>query len=361
MKDFISAFQKALLTWHSVTARDLPWRGETDVYRIWISEIMLQQTRTETVKGYYAKFLKAFPDVFVLADADQSDVIKMWEGLGYYSRARNLHAAAKIVAYERNGVFPDTLPGLKALPGIGDYAAGAIASIAFGFPEPALDGNQARVLSRVLGITEEIKTPQSLYERAVELVPACNPGEYNQALMGLGAMVCLAGKPKCDKCPVREMCAAYRLGLQGEIPKKKEKAKRRIEKRAIALVLDEAGRVYVQKRTEGLLIGLWEFPGFKDARTISDTGACLEEMGFSVKPVGEIGKAKHVFTHLEWHMTGYLFKLVSAPSGSAFEDKKGIESLAMPTALKTFRDYYTEGKTDGIQEKDDASDRMDRH
>ncbi|MBQ1256200.1 MAG: A/G-specific adenine glycosylase, partial [Clostridia bacterium] len=171
MNEFLNTFRDALMKWHFVSARDLPWRGEKDPYKIWISEIMLQQTRTETVKGYYARFLKAFQDVFALAKADESEVMKLWEGLGYYSRARNLHAASKKVAFELNGVFPDTLEGLKKLPGVGDYAAGAIASIAFGLREPALDGNQARVLSRVLGITEVIKTPQTLYDRALAIMP----------------------------------------------------------------------------------------------------------------------------------------------------------------------------------------------
>lgn len=348
MNEFLNTFRDALMKWHFVSARDLPWRGEKDPYKIWISEIMLQQTRTETVKGYYARFLKAFQDVFALAKADESEVMKLWEGLGYYSRARNLHAASKKVAFELNGVFPDTLEGLKKLPGVGDYAAGAIASIAFGLREPALDGNQARVLSRVLGITEVIKTPQTLYDRALAIMPETDSGEYNQALMGLGAMICLPKKPKCDMCPVRAVCVAYRDGTQSEIPRKPEKLKRKTETRAIALVLDNEGRVYVRKRLSGMLTGLWEFPGFTDARTVSDVQACLEEMGFEVKPVCEIGKAKHIFTHLEWHMTGYVFRCVCAPADAVFEDGKGIENLAMPTALKAYRDYYTEGKNNDI-------------
>ena len=357
----IKRFHDALMKWHLVSARDLPWRGEEDPYKIWISEIMLQQTRTETVKGYYARFLQAFPDVFLLADADESEVMKMWEGLGYYSRARNLHAAAKKVAFELDGVFPDTLEGLKKLPGVGDYAAGAIASIAFSLREPALDGNQARVLSRVLGITDVIKTPGALYDRALELMPEKDPGEYNQALMGLGAMICLPRNPKCEMCPVREVCVSFREGMQSELPRKPEKLKRKIETRAIALVLDDTGRVFVRKRTSGMLIGLWEFPGFTDARTISDVQACLEEMGIEAEPILEIGKAKHIFTHLEWHMTGYVFRCVRPPEGSVFEDKKGIRALAMPTAIKAYRDFYLEGKTDDIQEKDHASDGVARH
>lgn len=348
MNNRISAFQNALLDWHFASARDLPWRGERDIYKIWVSEIMLQQTRTETVKGYYARFLTAFPTVFSLAKAEESEVLKLWEGLGYYSRARNLHAAAKIVAFRRNGVFPDTTEGLKALPGIGDYAAGAIASIAYGKREPALDGNQARVLSRVWGYTDVIKTPRSLYARALEFVPDHEPGEYNQALMGLGAMICLSRNPKCDACPVKAFCASYRDGTQAEIPKKPEKMKRKIENRAVALVLNEEGSVYVRKREKGMLVGLWEFPGFADARTMQDVKACLEELGFEVRSLREIVKAKHIFTHIEWHMTGWLVKCTRAPSNAAFEDREGVRKLAMPTALKVLRDYYLEGNTDDI-------------
>lgn len=343
MNDRTYDFQDALLKWHYVSARDLPWHGETDVYKIWVSEIMLQQTRAETVKGYYARFLSVFPDVFALANAQESEVLKLWEGLGYYSRARNLHAAAKRVAYDRNGRFPDTLDGLKSLPGIGDYAAGAIASIAYGLREPALDGNQARVLSRVLGITDVIKTPQALYERALPFVSESDPGEYNQALMGLGAMVCTPRNPKCGSCPVKDYCMALKNGMQNEIPKKPEKIMRRIEKRAVAIILDEDGRVFVQKRDQGMLMGLWEFPGFTDARNIQDTQACLEEMGFEVAPIREIGNAKHVFTHLEWHMTGYLFRCRKACEKGMFADAQMIMKIAMPTAVKAYRDAYLKG------------------
>lgn len=333
-------FQEALLNWHAVAARDLPWRGETDPYKIWISEIMLQQTRTETVKGYYKRFLSAFPTVFALADADESEVLKLWEGLGYYSRARNLHAAAKKVAGEMGGVFPDTAQALKTLPGVGDYAAGAIASIAFQKREPALDGNQARVLSRVLNYDKVIKSPSVLYEYAWALVPESDPGEYNQALMGLGALLCTPRNPSCDKCPVKEYCEANRLGIQEKLPVKPEKIKRKIENRAIALVIDDNGNVYARKREKGMLIGLWEFPGYTDARNMNDVIACLEEEGIICKGISEIGTHIHIFTHLEWHMTGYLLKAAECGSGHQFFSKDDIRRLAMPTALSKYREYF---------------------
>ncbi|MBQ3305268.1 MAG: A/G-specific adenine glycosylase, partial [Clostridia bacterium] len=203
------SFSTDLLAWYDHSARSLPWRGERAPYRIWLSEVMLQQTQAETVKGYYARFLTAYPDVAALAAADEQAVLKLWEGLGYYSRARNLHAAARIVAGELGGAFPDSAEGLRRLPGIGPYVANAIASIAYGEPVPALDGNQARVLSRVLAWEEIVRTPFDLLSPATALMDRVRPGDYNQALMDLGAAVCTPKSPKCDACPVAGHCRAF--------------------------------------------------------------------------------------------------------------------------------------------------------
>ncbi len=329
-----TGFADALLRWHEAHARDLPWRGETEPYRIWLSEIMLQQTRTETVKRYYAAFLRAFPTVFDLADAEPEKVLKLWEGMGYYSRARSLHAAAKLVAREMNGVFPKTAEALRTLPGVGAYAAGAIASIAYGERVPALDGNQARVLARVFHITSEIRTPQALYEQAMLLMPHEQTGEYNQALMGLGALVCTPN-PSCDDCPVRAFCDAYAFGNPRALPVKPEKKARTIETRAVALVLHD-GRVFVRRRPpRGLLAGLWEFPGFPNARTPQDVRACLDEIGLSARFVKILPRATHVFSHLEWHMTGYLFEATAPADG--FVSPEALAALPMPTALAAYR------------------------
>ena len=330
-------FSASLMEWHLKNARDLPWHGETDPYRIWLSEIMLQQTRTETVKGYYRAFLQAFPTVKSLAEADEADVLKRWEGLGYYSRARNLHAAAKIVARERNGAFPTTAKELKALPGIGDYVSGAVASIAFGERVPALDGNQARVLTRVLNIRREIASPAVLYDEAMRLMPREDPGEYNQALMGLGALICTPRNPKCAECPVRALCRARAAGDPESLPVKREKKARRVVQRAIVLVFF-GNRVLVQRRGAGLLAGLWEFPGFDGARTPEDAAACLEEMGVDARYIGSLGQARHVFTHLEWHMTGFRFQARAETGGFVFADADELRALAMPTALKVYRE-----------------------
>lgn len=331
-------FCEALLSWHYANARDLPWRGETDPYRIWLSEIMLQQTRTETVKRYYQKFLAAFPDVFSLARADESVVMKLWEGMGYYSRARNLHKAARMVAEEMNGIFPKSAGELSRLPGVGAYASCAISSIAYGERVPALDGNQARVLARVLNYDRVLKTPADLYDQALSLMPESDAGEYNQALMGLGAMVCTPKNPDCKKCPVCGMCAAFCKGTQEQLPVKPEKLQRRVEKRAVALVLTENGRIFVRKRGKGLLQGLWEFPNYENARTPEDVKRCLFEDGVEAEYKCRLPGAKHVFTHLEWHMTGFLFTLGHAPQEYMLADREELLALPVPSALRVYRE-----------------------
>lgn len=333
----MNTFQEKLLSWHYLNARSLPWRAESDPYRIWLSEIMLQQTRVETVKRYYGKFLSEFPDVFSLADAEESRVLKLWEGMGYYSRARNLHKAAKMVAFEMNGVFPKTARELMKLPGVGAYASCAIASIAYGERVPALDGNQARVLARVMNITQVLKSPAELYERALAVMPNTDAGEYNQALMGLGAMICTPRNPDCGACPVCEMCLSRKEGTHLSLPAKPEKLQKRVEKRAVAVVMDADGRVFMRKRGKGLLEGLWEFPGYENARTPEEVRRCLSEDGVEAEYKRKLPGAKHVFTHLEWRMTGYLFYLKRASGEIRFFDRRGLEALTVPSALRVYR------------------------
>ncbi|MBQ7455109.1 MAG: A/G-specific adenine glycosylase, partial [Clostridia bacterium] len=211
----------SLLPWYEANKRVLPFRGTRDPYAIWVSEIMLQQTRTETVAGYYARFLARFPDVVSLAKAPEQEVLKLWEGLGYYSRARNLHRAAKIVAGEYGGVFPSTYEAIRALPGVGDYTAAAIGSIAFGLPCPAVDGNLSRVLSRVHGVREDIDIPsvrRRIHALAQENIDPAAPGDWNQALMDIGATICLPGTPDCARCPLQPLCDAYKEGDADLLP-----------------------------------------------------------------------------------------------------------------------------------------------
>ena len=331
----------ALLNWYDLHRRMLPWRGTRDPYRIWLSEIMLQQTRTETVARYYQRFLAAFPTVDDLAHADEDAVLKLWEGLGYYSRARNLHAAAKRVADEMRGRFPGTSTGLRALPGVGPYAANAIASIAFDECAPALDGNQARVLSRVLAHESPLKTPFDLLEPASALISRQRPGDYNQALMDLGASICTPKAPRCGDCPIAAFCRACAAGDPESFPRKQPPiAKREVE---LTIVLARRGDgLYVRRRpAKGLLGGMYEFAALEGHPDAQQIPALLAEAGF-VRPslVRMLPPARHVFTHLIWRMQGALVQVDAAPEGFLWTDD--LSPFAIPTAIRVYREIADE-------------------
>ena len=331
----------ALLNWYDLHRRMLPWRGTRDPYRIWLSEIMLQQTRTETVARYYQRFLAAFPTVGDLAHADEDAVLKLWEGLGYYSRARNLHAAAKRVADEMRGRFPGTSTGLRALPGVGPYAANAIASIAFDECAPALDGNQARVLSRVLAHESPLKTPFDLLEPASALISRLRPGDYNQALMDLGASICTPKAPRCGDCPIAAFCRACAAGDPESFPRKQPPiAKREVE---LTIVLARRGDgLYVRRRpAKGLLGGMYEFAALEGHPGAQQIPALLAEAGF-VRPslVRMLPPARHVFTHLIWRMQGALVQVDAAPEGFLWTDD--LSPFAIPTAIRVYREIADE-------------------
>ncbi len=332
------SFSTDLLRWYDADARALPWRGERDPYRVWLSEIMLQQTQTQTVKGYYARFLARFPTVFDLADAEEEAVLKLWEGLGYYSRARNLHAAARRVAVEMNGVFPDTAAGLRALPGIGPYAANAIASIAYDEPAPALDGNQARVLSRVLAWEAVLDTPFDLFSPALALMDVRRPGDYNQALMDLGATVCTPRSPRCDQCPVAAHCRAAAEDAARDFPKKRAPAAKKEQDWTILLVMTEGG-LLVRRRPKGLLGGLYEFAALEGHYNIEALAAALSAAGFGgVHIEGRLPDAKHVFTHIVWRMQGWRVRCEGAPKGYTPVDAAQLATLPFPSALRVYRE-----------------------
>lgn len=330
-------FAAQLLAWHDENARDLPWRGEDDPYRIWISEIMLQQTRAETVKGYYRRFLEAFPTVQALAQAPEARVLKLWEGLGYYSRARNLMKAAQKIVQEHGGRLPDTRAALLQLPGIGEYVSGAVASIAFGRREPALDGNQARVLSRIWDIAEMIRTPAQLYDRALAYVPEERPGDYNQALMGLGALLCTPKNPHCADCPVAHHCLSKANGTQEQRPVKPPKRDVGEIPVMVALVWDAEG-ILMRRRGDGLLAGLWEFPNAENARTRADLEAMLAENGVDAKYIGPLPEHKHVFSHRIWRMKGCRYRLKGLAGGGDIVriGWNQLEELAIPTAFAPY-------------------------
>lgn len=338
----LAALRGAILGWHDENARDLPWRGEGDPYRIWVSEIMLQQTRAETVIPYYLRFLSRYPDVQALAAAPLEQVLKDWEGLGYYSRARNLHRAARMVAERPGATFPADVKGLLALPGIGAYTAGAIASMAYGLPEPAVDGNQVRVLSRLFGIRGSTALPatkKAIREAAQRLLDRERPGDFNQALMGMGALVCLPRKPRCENCPGAIHCRALALDIREHLPELPERVSQRLESRAVALVY-HGERVLVRQRPEeGLLGGLWEFPHFLGVRRKAELREALLEMGVTPCSIQKGPAARHVFTHMIWEMRGYVVMAASGESPSGrFVTGPELEALPMATAQRVYRE-----------------------
>lgn len=297
-----------LLSWYRENRRDLPWRQTRDPYRIWISEIMLQQTRVEAVKPYYARFLEECPTVGALATIPEERLMKLWEGLGYYSRARNLQRAARTVVGEHGGAMPTTYEGLRALSGIGDYTAGAIASIAYGQRVPAIDGNVLRVLARVCGSREDITLPALKARWREELTP-CIPldaGDFTQSLIELGATVCVPnGAPHCDLCPLASVCRAKRENLTDEIPVRAKKKARRIEQLTV-LIIRDGNRTVLHKRPDrGLLAGLFELPNVKGHLSEDEIPALIRTLGLEPLRVERLDDAKHIFTHIEWHMIAY--------------------------------------------------------
>ena len=318
-------FSAALLRWYEANRRDLPWRRDITPYSVWVSEIMLQQTRIEAARGYYERFLRAFPTVEDLAAADEETVLKAWEGLGYYSRARNLHKCARLLVSERGGRFPRKAEELRRLPGIGDYTAGAVASIAFGEPEPAVDGNVLRVLSRLTCCGESVGdagVKARFREELRAIYPAGRCGEFTSALMELGETVCVPGTPGCGACPLAPLCAAHRRGEETRYPVLPAARPRRVEARRVLLLVC-GDRTALRKRPDkGLLAGLWEFP--------NDTEREPPEGG---EPCGE---AVHVFTHVEWHMMGYLVRCGAETPGCVWCTRAERLALAMPSAFR----YY---------------------
>ena len=302
-----------LLAWYDRGRRILPWREEPTPYHVWLSEIMLQQTRVEAVKPYYDRFLQALPDVESLAHVEEERLLKLWEGLGYYNRARNLKKAAQTIMEEYDGRMPEEYEALLALSGIGSYTAGAIASIAFGKACPAVDGNVLRILSRLRADGRDIldaKVKKAVEAELICVMPKDRPGDFNQALMELGATVCIPnGAPKCGICPWEAFCRARQEGRTAEFPKKAKKKPRSIEERTI-LVIQDAERIALCKRpNRGLLAGMYEFPSLEGHCKERQVASYLKELGLSPIRIRELPPAKHIFTHKEWHMIGYLVRV----------------------------------------------------
>ena len=316
----------ALLNWYYHNARILPWREEPTPYRVWISEIMLQQTRVEAVKPYYDRFMEALPTIEDLANVEDEVLMKLWEGLGYYNRARNLKKAANIVMEEYDGVMPADYEQLLALPGIGEYTAGAIGSIAYGLDVPAVDGNVLRVITRVMEWYEDIlkqKTKKELTEKLKDALIKGKSGDINQALMELGATVCIPnGKPHCEECPWDTRCLAYKKDKITELPVKTPKKERRKEKKTVFL-LEYEGKVAIQKRGEkGLLSGLWEFPNEEGYLEQQEMEAWLQKKGITKYQMEEEYRGKHIFSHVEWQMKGIKILIEERAKSSTFTEQK---------------------------------------
>lgn len=340
-REVLAQLPKLLLRWYDGSARVLPWRENPTPYRVWVSEIMLQQTRVEAVKPYYERFLSAFPTVEDLAKAPVDRVLKMWEGLGYYNRVRNLQKGAQMVMERYGGQVPASFEELRSLPGIGDYTAGAIASIAFQIPVPAVDGNVLRVISRVLCRRDNILDPKvkGRMEKEIREILPKRVGDFNQSLMELGAMVCLpGGPPKCLLCPLGKICQGYAQGVAQELPVKTKPKPRKKEERTLFLLLSKEGRLALWKRPEkGLLAGLWELPGTEGKLTREQGEAFLGERGLKVGTLSPGPKAKHIFSHVEWHMTCWVGEnMEEAPGFTWVTGQELRESCTLPSAFKGY-------------------------
>ncbi len=308
----LTSLVEPLLAWYESKRRPLPWRDDVSPYHVWLSEIMLQQTRIEAVIPYYERFLSVYPTIADLAAADDEQLMKLWEGLGYYSRARNLKKAAVRIVEQHGGELPADYNALRALPGIGAYTAGAIASIAFGLPEPAVDGNVLRVMTRLTADTSDImkeSTKRAVTAALREVYPT-EPSDaacMTQALMELGERVCLPnGEPRCDECPLGFACRARAEGLTGQIPVRSPKKPRRIEMRTVFILVCDGRIALIKRPPSGLLAGLWEFPCVPSSMDEAQAAAHLKSCGTRLRKLERTVDAMHIFTHIEWHMHGYI-------------------------------------------------------
>lgn len=344
----LSRLPEPLLAWYHVSARDLPWRHTDDPYRIWVSEIMLQQTRVAAVLGYYPRFLSAFPTAASLADASEERLFKLWEGLGYYSRARNLQKAARIVEERYGGIFPRTYQALLTLPGVGDYTASAIASAAFGQREAAVDGNVLRIFTRITDCHDDVtdlKTRRAV-RTALNAVMPYKTEEiriFNQATMELGATVCVPnGSPKCGECPAADFCLGRMRNTAETLPVKAPKKERKVEEKTVFLLQNQEGGIALQKRPDsGLLAGLWEFPNVPGALDAGAAEQTLRRWGMTPRDWRKRLTSKHIFTHVEWRMTGYSLLVSGAAAGFSWVNHADLDRLAVPSA---FAKYLTEAR-----------------
>ncbi|MGG3797686.1 A/G-specific adenine glycosylase [Metabacillus fastidiosus] len=347
----IQDFQNDLINWYRNEKRDLPWRKNQDPYKIWVSEVMLQQTKVDTVIPYFNEFTTKFPTIQALANADEEEVLKAWEGLGYYSRVRNLHSAVKEVNECYGGIVPNDPNEISKLKGVGPYTKGAILSIAYNIPEPAVDGNVMRVMSRILSIWDDIakvKT-RNLFEEIIrEIISQEYPSDFNQALMELGAIICTPTSPSCLLCPVREHCAAFHEGVQTELPVKSKKKKPVPLQMAAAVLYDENGQLYIHKRPPtGLLANLWEFPNCELKQELNKTHTeqlalfLKEEYDIEAALQPLIGTIQHIFSHRIWNLSIYFGEIKSMESEKLVQvDEETIKQYAFPVSHQKIYKMY---------------------
>lgn len=334
---------EALLSWFSQNARTMPWREDPTSYRVWLSEIMLQQTRIEAAMPYYLRFVKELPDVAALASVEDGVLMKLWQGLGYYSRARNLKKTAQILMQDFGGNLPADVEALRKLPGIGEYTAGAIASISFGLPEPAVDGNVLRVYMRLVACTEDVmaqKTRRAVAEALRRSYPSGEAaGRLTQAWMELGETVCVPnGTPKCEICPLQGLCGAFRCGHPERYPVRTPAKARRAEERTVFLLCCD-GKIALRRRPEnGLLAGLWEFPNESGYRDEEAVRCWALSQGITVLDVVAAEKSRHIFSHIEWNMEGWLIRCATCSENFTWATPAQIRGeYAVPSAFRTWK------------------------
>lgn len=334
-----------LLPWFDKNKRSMPWRDDPSPYHVWLSEIMLQQTRVEAVRSYFLRFIKTLPDIHTLANADEETLLKLWEGLGYYRRVYNLQKAAQIVEDQFEGNLPSNYVALRNLPGIGDYTAGAISSIAFGLPRAAVDGNVLRVITRLTGDYRDISGTAFKKEVTAsleEIYPTGRCGDFTQSLMELGAIVCLPnGAPLCDVCPLLEDCYANLHNCIDELPVKPEKKKRKTEQRSVFILKNENCYAVRKRIAPGLLQGLWELPNDINLKTQEEIRNYLDKHNISFDAIKKVGKAKHIFTHIEWHMTAYFVQCKNQNTKFRWVTKEEIQKeISLPAAFQHFSEIW---------------------
>lgn len=340
--ELMKKMRKPIVEWYQENKRELPWRQGKNPYHIWLSEIMLQQTRIEAVKQYYERFLKQLPTIQDLAEVEEEKLLKLWEGLGYYNRARNLKKAAEVIQQKYNGQMPKHYEELIELPGIGEYTAGAISSIAYDEPVPAVDGNVLRVVSRLIGSKRDVldnKTKKEVMQELKEIMPE-QAGDFNEGLMELGELICIPnGDPLCEKCPLQEICVAKNQNLIAEIPVRNQKIKRRKEEKTVFL-LEFGNKIAIRKRENtGLLAKMYEFPNVNKKMNKKEMADILKNWDLVVKHIEKVGTHHHIFSHIEWDMIGYKVQVENDNREFIWVEKEEIlEKYPIPGAFVPFRE-----------------------